>query len=78
MNAGIIALGFVSGVSSPSALSAGDDSAPEASEKRSRWSKGFLGVVKEGLRKGGAILDSFVKKELLKALVSKLPIHMCN
>lgn len=43
-----------SGVSSVSPLSAGEDSAPEVSEKRSA-SKGFRGVVKEGLRKGVAL-----------------------
>jgi len=47
-----LVLGF-SGVSSASALSAGDDSAPEVSEKRSA-SNGRRGVVKEGLRKAGA------------------------
>lgn len=43
----------LSGVSSASALSAGDDSAPDASEKSS-GSKGLRGVVKDGLRKGEA------------------------
>lgn len=37
-----------------SPLSAGDDSAPEVSENRSA-SKGFLGVVKDGLRNGAAL-----------------------
>jgi hypothetical protein len=51
----VIALfgGAVSGVST-SALSAGDDSAPEASEKRSA-SNGLRGVVKDGLRNGAAV-----------------------
>jgi hypothetical protein len=44
---------IVSGVSSVSALSAGDDSAPEVSENSS-GSNGFRGVVKEGLRNGVA------------------------
>jgi hypothetical protein len=45
----------VSGVSSASALSAGEDSAPDASEKRS-GSKGLRGVVNDGLRNSGALL----------------------
>jgi hypothetical protein len=52
-----------SGVSSASALSAGDDSAPDTSEKSS-WSKGFRGVVKDGLRNCGAGADDAAMKEL--------------
>jgi len=52
-----------SGVSSASALSAGEDSAPETSEKRS-WSKGLRGVVKDGFRNGGAGVEEAVMKEL--------------
>lgn len=55
---------IVSGVSSASALSAGDDSAPEASENKS-GSKGFRGVVKEGLRNGVAVLAEDVKIEVV-------------
>lgn len=50
-----------SGVSSASALSAGDDSAPDVSEKRS-GSKALRGVVKEGLRNGGAGVDDAATK----------------
>lgn len=50
-------------MSSASALSAGDDSAPDVSEKRSR-SKALRGVVKEGLRNGGAGVDDVAMKEL--------------
>lgn len=45
---------MVSGVSSASALSAGEDSAPDASEKSS-GSKGLRGVVKDGFRNSGAL-----------------------
>ena len=51
-----------SGVSSASALSAGDDSAPDVSEKRS-GSKAFRGVVKDGLRNWGAGVDDDAMKE---------------
>ena len=51
-----------SGVSSASALSAGDDSAPEVSENTS-GSKAFRGVVNEGLRKGCAGADEVSTKE---------------
>lgn len=66
-NAGIVAVvecerGLKSGVSSVSALSAGEDSAPEASEKRST-SKGLRGVVKDGLRKGVAVLEGVAEKK---------------
>ena len=54
----------LSGVSSASALSAGDDSAPETSENSS-WSNGFRGVVKDGLRKGGAGVEEDAAKELI-------------
>ena len=54
--------GLGSGVSSVSALSAGGDSAPEASEKRST-SKGLRGVVKDGLRKGVAVLEGVAEKK---------------
>lgn len=50
-------------MSSASAFSAGDDSAPETSEKSS-WSNGFRGVVKEGLRNCGAGVDDAATKEL--------------
>lgn len=53
---------IVSGVSSVSALSAGDDSAPEVSENKS-GSKGFRGVVKEGLRNGVAGFAERSKRE---------------
>ena len=46
-----------------SALSAGEDSAPDASEKRS-GSNGLRGVVKEGLRNGGAGVEDWFMKEL--------------
>ena len=49
-------------MSSASALSAGDDSAPDTSENRS-WSNGFRGVVKEGLRNAGAGVDEAVINE---------------
>ena len=52
-----------SGVSSASALSAGDDSAPETSENKS-WSNGFRGVVNEGFRNGGATVEVVFIKEL--------------
>jgi hypothetical protein len=52
----------ISGVSSVSALSAGDDSAPEVSENNS-GSKGFRGVVKEGLRNGVAGFAEGSKRE---------------
>lgn len=61
-------------MSSASALSAGDDSAPDASEKMS-GSKGFRGVVKEGLRKGvacGALLGEFMLKRERPAGVAVL------
>ena len=51
-------------MSSASALSAGEDSAPDTSEKRS-WSKGFRGVVNEGLRKAGAGVDDAPMKEFV-------------
>jgi len=51
-----------SGVSSPSALSAGEESTPDASEKGS-GSKGLRGVVNEGFRKGGAGLEEAVMKD---------------
>lgn len=51
-----------SGVSSASALSAGDDSAPDASEKSS-GSKGLRGVVKDGLRNGEAVGAVLAEKE---------------
>jgi hypothetical protein len=51
-----------SGVSSASALSAGEDSAPDTSENIS-WSKGLRGVVNEGFRNGGAAgADAFIKE----------------
>lgn len=50
-------------MSSASTLSAGEDSAPDASEKSS-WSKGFRGVLKEGLRNGAAVVDDAPMKEL--------------
>lgn len=53
----------MSGVSSASALSAGDDSAPEVSEKSSE-SKALRGVVKEGLRKAGAGVDAEAKLDV--------------
>lgn len=46
---------MVSGVSSVSALSAGDDSAPDVSENMST-SKALRGVVKEGFRNGVAVV----------------------
>jgi hypothetical protein len=52
-----------SGVSSPSALSAGDDSVPDTSENRS-WSKDLRGVLKEGLRKGGAVFEDAVVEKI--------------
>jgi len=60
----MVVLAFcASGVSSASALSAGEDSAPDASEKRS-GSNGFRGVVKEGLRNGVAGVEDEFMKEL--------------
>ena len=49
-------------MSSASALSPGEDSAPETSENRS-LSNGFRGVVKDGLRKAGADVDEGAMKE---------------
>lgn len=54
-------------MSSASALSAGDDSIPEASENSS-GSKGFRGVVKEGLRKGVAgFAEGLKEKDFVSA-----------
>ena len=53
-----------SGVSSASALSAGDDSAPDVSENKS-GSKALRGVVKEGLRNGAAGVEDVAVKVLL-------------
>ncbi len=61
-----------SGVSSASALSAGEDSAPETSDKNS-WSNDFRGVVKEGLRNCGAGVDDAAVKELFGGGDSKPP-----
>lgn len=61
-----------SGVSSASALSAGEDSTPDISERRS-WSKGFRGVVNDGLRKAGAGVEDAPMKELV-GLDSNPPI----
>jgi hypothetical protein len=61
-----------SGVSSASAFSAGDDSAPEVSEKRS-GSKAFRGVVNEGFRNGGAGVDDVEIKELFGCKESNPP-----
>jgi hypothetical protein len=61
-----------SGVSSASALSAGEDSAPETSEKRLS-SKGLRGVVNEGLRKGGAAVEDEEVKEC-RGCESKPPV----
>lgn len=64
-----------SGVSSPPIVSAGDDSAPETSEYSS-GSKGFLGVVKEGFRNGGAVLAGVVMNDLVDFADSKFAICM--
>jgi hypothetical protein len=62
----------ISGVSSRSAVSAGDDSAPDASENRS-GSNGFRGVVNDGLRNCGAGVDlAFTKEEFVDLLDWKL------
>jgi hypothetical protein len=61
-------------VSSASALSAGDDSAPDVSERRS-GSKALRGVVKEGLRNGGAGVDDAATKELFACEDSNPPRH---
>ncbi len=60
-------------MSSASALSAGDDSAPDTSEKRS-WSKGFRGVVNEGLRKGGAGVEDAPPKGFVDFVDSNPPV----
>lgn len=52
-----------SGVSSASAVSPGEESIPDVSEKSS-WSKALRGVVKEGLRNCGAGWDEAEMKEL--------------
>lgn len=56
-------------MSSASALSAGEDSAPEVSEKRS-LSNGLRGVVKEGFRKG--VADAVPEAKLLDVCVFDL------
>jgi hypothetical protein len=61
-----------SGVSSASALSAGDDSAPDVSENSSE-SKALRGVVKEGLRNCGAAVDDAATKELFGGTESNPP-----
>jgi hypothetical protein len=58
-------------VSSRSALSAGDDSAPDASENRS-GSNGFRGVVNDGLRNCGAVVDLAFTKEFEELADSKV------
>lgn len=58
----VVCVLIVSGVSSASAFSAGDDSAPEVSENRS-GSNDFRGVMKEGLRNGAAVFAVDVKSE---------------
>lgn len=54
-----------SGVSSPSAMSPGDESIPEASEKRSGSKFPLRGVVKEGFRNCGAGFDVLARNELV-------------
>jgi hypothetical protein len=58
----VIFLCAISGVSSASALSAGDDSAPEVSENRSA-SNGLRGVVNEGFRNGAAVWAVVLEKK---------------
>lgn len=53
-----------SGVSSPSAMSPGDESTAEASDKKSRSNVPFRGVVKEGFRKAGAGVEDAPANEL--------------
>lgn len=55
--------------------SAGEDSAPETSEYSS-GSNGFLGVVKEGFRNGGAVLAGVVMKDLVDFADSKFAISV--
>jgi hypothetical protein len=68
---------FNSGVSSKSAVSAGDDSAPDASEKMF-GSNGFRGVVNNGLRNWGEGVELVFVKELVGLLEEpKLKFAVC-
>jgi hypothetical protein len=64
---------YISGVSSASALSAGDDSAPDASENKS-GSNDFRGVVNDGLRNCGAGVELAFPKEIGDLLDSKFAV----